>query len=580
MATQLMMPRPSSPNSSSKSRERWTDDEHTRFVEALQMYGRNWKKVQAHVKTKTAIQVRSHGYGYFSKLQKDNLPDAIPPPRRIKRAFSQVEVKHEGEPANKKLAIEHPDGEMKPVAVMSPTAALIQASLHSCVMPQDGMNAFSQWLMARPELTHHWSALNDPLVAQAPVALAMYGQWLQEHGMRAVASPDCKMEGPFESLEKDDPELSKIKWQDEEQLVPQDIDQSPPRTTSHDGVCPEVKSQTGSDSLTPMEMDEQDVKESSAAMDMEDVGVEQVPSLSRESSPVRQLEVEEPPKMESLQRQHSESGKKRERWTDEEHNKFLEGVRLYGKHYKKIQQHIGSKTIIQVRTHAYGYFTRIQKQGEEAGDEKTPSRQAGTPCDIQTPSTDSVCPSPVPTGNPFTTPLKEKSVPVKLQVKPVEVAVVIVGGSNGNNRLDDFETLILAALAESSECELQLRSAPVAAPTPSLAKALVLSPESTSKSRDCTSPRAEEFDDSNLRRSARTKVVAKPKELLTLCKEDILADVDRMQCESAETVASRPAMESEPVSQLASPSSSTPSSAEKPLKFSRYGRRVATQDFQ
>jgi hypothetical protein len=29
-----------------KQRERWTDDEHTRFVEALRIHGRQWRKIE------------------------------------------------------------------------------------------------------------------------------------------------------------------------------------------------------------------------------------------------------------------------------------------------------------------------------------------------------------------------------------------------------------------------------------------------------------------------------------------------------------------------------------------------------
>ncbi|KAJ0395957.1 hypothetical protein P43SY_003317 [Pythium insidiosum] len=59
---------------SSKRRERWTEDEHALFMEGLNRYGRKWKKIQAFVKTKTAVQVRTHAYGYFAKLLR-NMPE-------------------------------------------------------------------------------------------------------------------------------------------------------------------------------------------------------------------------------------------------------------------------------------------------------------------------------------------------------------------------------------------------------------------------------------------------------------------------------------------------------------------------
>lgn len=39
-------------------KEKWSDEEHTRFVEAIEMYGRDWGKIVAHIGTRTVAQVR------------------------------------------------------------------------------------------------------------------------------------------------------------------------------------------------------------------------------------------------------------------------------------------------------------------------------------------------------------------------------------------------------------------------------------------------------------------------------------------------------------------------------------------
>ena len=51
---------------------RWTKKEHALFVEALGLYGKDWKKVQAHVVTRTTTQARSHAQKYFAKLGRKN----------------------------------------------------------------------------------------------------------------------------------------------------------------------------------------------------------------------------------------------------------------------------------------------------------------------------------------------------------------------------------------------------------------------------------------------------------------------------------------------------------------------------
>ncbi|VAI87757.1 unnamed protein product [Triticum turgidum subsp. durum] len=71
-----------------KQRERWTEAEHKRFLEALKLYGRAWQRIEG---TKTAVQIRSHAQKFFTKLEKEAINNGtspgqahdidIPPPR-------------------------------------------------------------------------------------------------------------------------------------------------------------------------------------------------------------------------------------------------------------------------------------------------------------------------------------------------------------------------------------------------------------------------------------------------------------------------------------------------------------------
>ena len=59
------------PYTITKQRERWTEQEHDRFVDALKLHGRAWRKIEEHIGTKTAVQIRSHAQKFFAKLQKE-----------------------------------------------------------------------------------------------------------------------------------------------------------------------------------------------------------------------------------------------------------------------------------------------------------------------------------------------------------------------------------------------------------------------------------------------------------------------------------------------------------------------------
>ncbi|KAM7272192.1 hypothetical protein ACFE04_026855 [Oxalis oulophora] len=74
------------PYTITKSRESWTEPEHDKFLEALQLFDRDWKKIEAFVGSKTVIQIRSHAQKYFQKVQKSGANEHLPPPRPKRKA--------------------------------------------------------------------------------------------------------------------------------------------------------------------------------------------------------------------------------------------------------------------------------------------------------------------------------------------------------------------------------------------------------------------------------------------------------------------------------------------------------------
>jgi SHAQKYF class myb-like DNA-binding protein len=78
------IPKPRKQYTIQRKREKWTKEEHNRFVEAIEKFGRNWKKVEEYVTSKTRKQIRSHAQKYFEKLKK--MGRSFPPPRAKRKA--------------------------------------------------------------------------------------------------------------------------------------------------------------------------------------------------------------------------------------------------------------------------------------------------------------------------------------------------------------------------------------------------------------------------------------------------------------------------------------------------------------
>lgn len=106
------------PYTITKSRESWTEQEHDKFLEALQLFDRDWKKIEAFIGSKTVIQIRSHAQKYFLKVQKSGSNERVPPPRpKRKAAHPYPQKASKIAPANNQPATQY---QSSPVGVMEP----------------------------------------------------------------------------------------------------------------------------------------------------------------------------------------------------------------------------------------------------------------------------------------------------------------------------------------------------------------------------------------------------------------------------------------------------------------------------
>ncbi|KAG5177700.1 hypothetical protein JKP88DRAFT_149910, partial [Tribonema minus] len=49
------------------------------------------------------------------------------------------------------------------------------------------------------------------------------------------------------------------------------------------------------------------------------------------------------------------------RWTKAEHDLFVKALNLYGREWRTIAAMVGTRTVVQTRTHAQKYFQKLQR---------------------------------------------------------------------------------------------------------------------------------------------------------------------------------------------------------------------------
>ncbi|KAK9810318.1 hypothetical protein WJX72_008539 [[Myrmecia] bisecta] len=154
-----------------KQRERWSEQEHEKFLRALQKYGRRWKDIVDYVGTRSVAQVRSHAQKYFLKLEKSGEASGVPPARPKKRAAKPYPVQNavvRGKPEKASAAATQKPtllAELDPLGPRptssSPSSQLDPSSssaLASSLLPSDSMLRLSDALPAGDLLN-----VSDPL---------------------------------------------------------------------------------------------------------------------------------------------------------------------------------------------------------------------------------------------------------------------------------------------------------------------------------------------------------------------------------------------------------------------------------
>lgn len=137
---------------------RWTKEEHEAFLGALKMYGKEWKKVAAKVKTRTVVQTRTHAQKYFQKLSKATEESAADVEMRVAAEARK--------PSSQKK---------KPRTTPPPVKVSRTASLTSAAEVISSLHNSQQASLSPSNTAHGFQALSAAAAAEPAVAASSHG---------------------------------------------------------------------------------------------------------------------------------------------------------------------------------------------------------------------------------------------------------------------------------------------------------------------------------------------------------------------------------------------------------------------